>query len=190
MRKCWSELPMWNFWKMPFQTLGGDDSWITRAGPESALSPLTLWGLVHFLYLPLLIRGPLLSLKTAGVLPLSKTFWISRYKLLKLSRPLYMLNCFTPVWLFVTPWTVACKSLFMGFSGQQYWSGLPCPSQGSNPHLLWLLHCRLIQVKIHNSEGWCKSVQPYEGFPLAPSIEQGLQQGRHLLVCSNVSWLY
>ena len=30
--------------------------------------------------------------------------------------------------LFVTPWTVACQaSLFMGFSRQEYWRGLPFP---------------------------------------------------------------
>ena len=33
------------------------------------------------------------------------------------------------VWtLFVTPWTVACQApVSMGFSRQEYWSGLPCP---------------------------------------------------------------
>ena len=47
----------------------------------------------------------------------------------------------------VTPWTVACQApLFMGFSRQEYWSGLPFPSpedlptQGSNLCLLCLLH--------------------------------------------------
>ena len=38
------------------------------------------------------------------------------------------------VQLFVTPWTVACKApLSMGFSGQEYWSELPCPSPGDPP---------------------------------------------------------
>ena len=33
------------------------------------------------------------------------------------------------VGLFATPWTVACQApLSMGFSRQEYWSGLPCPS--------------------------------------------------------------
>ena len=33
--------------------------------------------------------------------------------------------------LFATPWTVAhLASLSMGFSRQEYWSGLPCPSPG------------------------------------------------------------
>ena len=36
--------------------------------------------------------------------------------------------------LFKTPWTVACQAPpFMGFSRQEYWSGLPLPS----PLLMW-----------------------------------------------------
>ena len=39
-----------------------------------------------------------------------------------------MLSCFSHVWLFVTPWTVARQApLSMGFSRKEYWSGLPCP---------------------------------------------------------------
>ena len=38
--------------------------------------------------------------------------------------------------LLVTPWTVACLApLSMGFSRQEYWSGLPFPSPGDLPHL-------------------------------------------------------
>ena len=37
--------------------------------------------------------------------------------------------------LFVTPWTVACQALpSMGFSRQEYWSGLPFPSPGDLPN--------------------------------------------------------
>ena len=36
---------------------------------------------------------------------------------------------------FVTPWTVAYQApLSMGFSRQEYWSGLPFPSPGSRPN--------------------------------------------------------
>jgi len=36
---------------------------------------------------------------------------------------------------FVTPWTVACQApLSMGFSRQEYWSGLPFPPPGDLPH--------------------------------------------------------
>ena len=37
---------------------------------------------------------------------------------------------------FVTPWTVACHDpLSMGFSREEYWSGLPCPPPGDLPDL-------------------------------------------------------
>ena len=37
--------------------------------------------------------------------------------------------------LFVTPWTVTCQApLSMGFSRQEYWSGLPFPSPGDLPN--------------------------------------------------------
>ena len=37
--------------------------------------------------------------------------------------------------LFATPWTVACQApLSMGFSKQEYWSGLPFPSPGDLPN--------------------------------------------------------
>ena len=42
-----------------------------------------------------------------------------------------MLSCFSHVRLSVTLWTLALQaSLSMGFSGQEYWSGLPCPPPG------------------------------------------------------------
>ena len=42
--------------------------------------------------------------------------------------------CFSGVWSFATPWTIACQSsLSMGFSRQEYWSGLWCPSSGGLP---------------------------------------------------------
>ena len=50
--------------------------------------------------------------------------WVSKWKLL------------SPVWLFETPWTIACQApLSLEFSRQEYWSGLPCPSPGVLPHL-------------------------------------------------------
>ena len=36
---------------------------------------------------------------------------------------------------FGTVWTVACQApLFMGFSREEYWSGLPVPSSGDLPN--------------------------------------------------------
>ena len=42
-----------------------------------------------------------------------------------------VLSHFRCVQLFVTPWTVICQApLPMGFSRQEYWSGLLCPPPG------------------------------------------------------------
>ena len=47
-----------------------------------------------------------------------------------------MLSHFSCVQLFATLWTVARQApLSMGFSRQEYWSGLPFPSPGDLPHL-------------------------------------------------------
>ena len=47
-----------------------------------------------------------------------------------------MLSHFSQVQLFVTSWTVAHHApLSMGFSRQEYWSGLPFPSPGDLPNL-------------------------------------------------------
>ena len=57
------------------------------------------------------------------------------------------LSSFCHVRFCATPWTVARQApLSMGFSRQEYWSGLPCPPPGDlpnpgiNPCLLRLLH--------------------------------------------------
>ena len=54
-----------------------------------------------------------------------------------------VLSCFSRVWLFVTPWTVAHKAvLSIGLSRQEYRSWLPfpppgvSPTQGLSPHFL------------------------------------------------------
>ena len=46
-----------------------------------------------------------------------------------------MLSRFSHVQLSATLWTVAHQApLSMGFSSQEYWSGLPFPSPGDLPH--------------------------------------------------------
>ena len=48
---------------------------------------------------------------------------------------LLLLSHFSPVLLYVTPWTIAYQApLSMGFSRQEYWSGLPSPSPGNLPN--------------------------------------------------------
>ena len=45
-----------------------------------------------------------------------------------------VLSCFSRVQLCAVLWTVAFQApLSMGFSRQEYWSGLPCPSPGDRP---------------------------------------------------------
>ena len=47
-----------------------------------------------------------------------------------------VLSCFSCVQLFVTLWTVALQApLSIGFSRQEYWSGLLCPPLGDLPDL-------------------------------------------------------
>ena len=46
-----------------------------------------------------------------------------------------MVSRFSRVWLFASPWTVAHQApLSSGFSRQEYWRGLPCPSPGDLPN--------------------------------------------------------
>ena len=46
-----------------------------------------------------------------------------------------MLSCFSGFRFCATPWTVARQApLSMGFSRQEYWSGLPCPPPGDLPN--------------------------------------------------------
>ena len=69
--------------------------------------------------------------------PLSSLSSISRVKEL---RAVHIFTCevkwksLSRVWLIVTPWTGACQApLSMGFSRQEYSSGLPFPSLGDLP---------------------------------------------------------
>ena len=46
-----------------------------------------------------------------------------------------VLSHFIPIWFCVTLRAVACQApLSMGFSRQEYWSGLPCPPPGAFPN--------------------------------------------------------
>ena len=81
-----------------------------------------------------------------------------------------MLSHFNHVSLFATPWTVARQApLSMGFSRQEYWSGLPCPPPGElpdpgiQPCLLYLLHWQvasfpLVPPGCYNNENNNKKV--------------------------------
>ena len=65
---------------------------------------------------------------------LSKRFAVS-YLTSLTSTTCACAKLFSRAWLFATPWTVALQvPLSMGFSRQEYWSGLPCPSPGDLPY--------------------------------------------------------
>ena len=90
--------------------------------------------------LPLCPRGFWKKVLLANMAHLQKSFSEPCFNPLKTSC-LYSRVCtcvlshFSRVWLFATLWTVAHQaSLTMGFSRQEYWSGLPCPPPGDLPN--------------------------------------------------------
>ena len=72
-----------------------------------------------------------------------------------------VLNCFSRVWPLVTPCTVAHQTpLSMGFSSQEYWSGLPYPPPEDLPKrgiifIILLLICNWwLGPKAESKEVW------------------------------------
>ena len=72
------------------------------------------------------------------------------------------------IWLFATLWTVACQApLSMGFSRQEYWSGLPCPlpedlpDPGIKPNFLELQHCRWVLFCFVFFNHWATKEAPW-----------------------------
>ena len=58
--------------------------------------------------------------------------WYAKMSIL----PVHVCLVLSHIWLFATPWTVACQApLSMGFSRQEHWSGLSFPPPGDPPHL-------------------------------------------------------
>ena len=77
-----------------------------------------------------------------------------------------VLSCFSHVQLFVTLWTVAHQvPLSMGFSRQEYWSGLPFPSLGDLPDpgikLAFLMSSSLIDKLFTTSITMEKPMAPH-----------------------------
>ena len=82
----------------------------------------------HFVY-PVTIRTGLLSNPAAlRSIPLVQI----HYQFVYLCTELLSSANFKKI--FATPWTLARQApLFMGFSRQEYWGGLPCPPPGDLP---------------------------------------------------------
>ena len=66
---------------------------------------------------------------------------------------LYKVKLLSRVWRFVTPWTVSYQAPpSMGFSRQEYWSGLPFPSPGNFPDPGIELRSPKLQAEVLPSE--------------------------------------
>ena len=75
------------------------------------------------------------SLQTrACYIPWLQILWFQFYDYKCLLRVCLYASHFSHVWLFVTPWTVACRApLSTGFTRHEYWRELPCPPPGDLP---------------------------------------------------------
>ena len=63
-----------------------------------------------------------------------------------------MLSHYSRIWLFATPWPIACQApLSMGFSRQECWRGLPFPPPGGigGPHISL---CGMSEGSVRGSE--------------------------------------
>ena len=68
---------------------------------------------------------------TDNTFPLFSSYFAGHFLLILCCA---VLSCFSRVWLFATLWTVLHQTpLPLGFSRQEYWSGLSCPPPGDLP---------------------------------------------------------
>ena len=73
------------------------------------------------------------------------------------------------------PWTVACQvPLSMGFSRQEYWSGLPFPSPGDLPDPGIKPRSPALQADDLPPELWGKPQSRHPPPPLSPPSQQGI----------------
>ena len=113
------------------------------------ISALTFRYLIYFeVFLPNMYYEEVSYFLTSSETEAPNHSKYSRHTLSLYTYPklVYMLSC-SVMANSVTPWTVTHQPpLSMGFPRQEYWSKLPLPSpgifitQGSNSHLLCLLH--------------------------------------------------
>ena len=84
----------------------------------------------------IIASGPITSWKIDGETVETVSdfiFWAP--KSLQMVTPFSSVQSFSHVRLFATPWTLAYQAFpSMGFSRQEYWSGLPFPSPGDLPN--------------------------------------------------------
>ena len=106
--------------------------WISRTYISEMPLPLSLWDLSSTLFEFLLSGNSCLAWSPTQLL--SPKFPPTSSSLHLMGLVCCMLSRFTWVRLFATLWTIARQaSLSMGFSRQEYQSGLPCPPPGDPP---------------------------------------------------------
>ena len=123
--------------------------------PASQFRPLTETGKLVYKPSEMLTSGPthdLILIKKEDILTYSFIKWFYKYLLriyyvpsavlehreigtiIGKERKLKKVTSLSRVRLFATPWTVTYQNaLSLGFSRQEYWSGLPFPSPGNLP---------------------------------------------------------
>ena len=106
------------------------------------------------------------------------------WKNLPILYSLCMQSHFSRVWLSATLWTIAYQAPpSMGFSRQEYWSchallqGI-FPTQGSNPHLLCLLHWQ---------PGSLPLVPPEKSGNVPGNMGLEIPRGRRAMVSSSIT---
>ena len=106
-----------------------------------------------------------------------------------------VINHSSPVQLCVTLSTVACQApMSMGFSRQEYWSGLPCPPPGDLPNpgikpvslqfssVQWLSHVQLFATPWTAARQASLSITNSWSLPKITSTES-LMSSNHLILC-------
>ena len=89
------------------------------------------------------------------------------------------------VWLFLTPWTVACQApLCMKFFRQEYWSGLPfppgdLPNPGIEPAYPVLLHWQADSLLLSHLGSLASNLENYKlNFPQVIILHMQLESCR------------
>ena len=109
-----------------------------------------------------------------------------------------VLSCFSQILILVTLWTVACQApLSMGFSKQEYWSGLPFPSPRNlrDPGIEPVLHTfhELVDGFFNSSATWethhkliscCHTHEWRRQWHPTPVLLPGFHGRRSLVGCS------
>ena len=98
--------------------------------------------------------------------------WKNEKCLRRCRKKVKSLSC---IWLFATPWTVACWAPpSMGYSRQEYWSGLPFPSSEYHPVI-----CNKVLPPLLSRWNLRSIITPHTSSSIAPSCSSDLHIKKH-----------